>query len=512
MAERLQVLILEDSAADAELMVHHLTRAGYDVDWQRVDSERDFRSRLAPRLDLVLADYTVPGYGAPAALTALKESHLDVPLIVVTGTLGDEQAVECIKMGAVDYVLKDRPARLGPAVHLALEQHRARRDKRAAEDALRRSELQMRETLSSIDDMVFAISWPGQAIRFVNDAVERLYGRPAVAFAQNPRLWYECVHPDDRTRFQQDQEEALRWGANEHRFRIVRPDGSVRHALARVRVTYGPDRAPVLVEGVVMDVTERENAEVQRRALEAARHEAERLESLNEAKSRLISTIAHELNNPLTPMTLQVHLLTTDHGRGLTDAQRASIAILARGMQRLCALLGDFLDASRLQSGALKLDLSRVDLEPVIRGAVQDVEGQARQAGLRVVTELVPPLVAELDPRRVGQVLANLLSNAIKFTPSGGEIVVDAKREGGSVVVSVKDTGRGLDAAEIPRLFQPLVQLEGARQGRHSGTGLGLYISKGIVERHGGRVWCRSPGLGKGATFGFALPVEVGAR
>src|SRR5689334_19028096 len=144
MAVPLQVLIVEDRASDAELMAKELQRAGFNVDWQRVDNERDFRMRLTPGLDLILSDYNVPGFGAVPAMQAVQESRADVPLIIVSGSIGDEKAAESLKLGATDYILKDRMARLGPAVERALRDRKTRQEKARAEASLRISEEQMR--------------------------------------------------------------------------------------------------------------------------------------------------------------------------------------------------------------------------------------------------------------------------------------------------------------------------------------------------------------------------------
>src|SRR5438045_1865138 len=108
MAKALQVLIVEDRPSDADLVVRHLKAHGYELDWQRVDSEGEFRLRLVPTLDIILSDFSVPGFGALPALDIVKTANLDVPVIVVSGSLGDEKAVECLRRGAIDYVLKDR--------------------------------------------------------------------------------------------------------------------------------------------------------------------------------------------------------------------------------------------------------------------------------------------------------------------------------------------------------------------------------------------------------------------
>src|SRR5687768_6072826 len=135
MATPLQVLILEDRPADAELMVRALGKAGFAVDWQRVETARDFRLRLTPTLQVILADYSLPSFDALQALDILGESGLDVPFLVVSGSIGDDRAVDCLQKGATDYVVKDRMARLGPAVLHALREAASRREAAQAQAA-----------------------------------------------------------------------------------------------------------------------------------------------------------------------------------------------------------------------------------------------------------------------------------------------------------------------------------------------------------------------------------------
>ncbi len=133
----LRVLILEDRPADAELMLHAVRQAGFDPDWQRVETEADYLAHLDPPPEAILADYSLPQFDAMRALRLLQARGLDIPFIVATGSIGEDVAAECIKQGAADYLLKDRLARLGPAVAYALEQRKLRETKRQAEQALR---------------------------------------------------------------------------------------------------------------------------------------------------------------------------------------------------------------------------------------------------------------------------------------------------------------------------------------------------------------------------------------
>ena len=145
MSVPLRVLILEDRESDAVLMLHELRQTGYDPDWRRAETEEEFLRHLEPEPDVILADYSLPQFDAPRALTLLQERGLDVPFLVVTGALGDEAVVECMRQGAADYLLKDRLARLGEAVKQARARKLARDDRRRAEIALRRAHAELEE-------------------------------------------------------------------------------------------------------------------------------------------------------------------------------------------------------------------------------------------------------------------------------------------------------------------------------------------------------------------------------
>jgi two-component system, NtrC family, sensor kinase len=220
-------------------------------------------------------------------------------------------------------------------------------------------------------------------------------------------------------------------------------------------------------------------------------------------KMRFLNVLAHELSNPITPLALQVQLLSSYPE--VASKHGANLEVLKRNVQRLSGLTSDLLDFARLQNGALHLRRAPVDLDAVVHDAVASFRPEAERKGVRLEADLAAggaPL--EADPQRVGQVLFNLLSNAVKFTPRGGSVEVRTASADGEARVEVVDSGRGLAPEDVQTLFQPFQRGSSARD--EAGTGLGLYISKAIVEAHGGRIAAESPGPGKGSAFRVALP------
>lgn len=243
------------------------------------------------------------------------------------------------------------------------------------------------------------------------------------------------------------------------------------------------------------------------RAQAVRNREIDRLKEIDQMKGRFINTAAHELGTPLTPLKVQLHLLESGQLGPLAPQQARAVKILSRNLSRVMTLVGDMLSISRMDAGELKLRKAPLDLAALVAETCDSFVDGARQRGITLQAQAPEALFIHGDMSRLGQVLYNLTNNALKFTPSGGTVTVRARRHGTEALVQVQDTGIGLDADDIARLAQPFVKLADASPHGDPGTGLGLYIAKGLIERHGGLLWLESPGKGMGATVSFAIPL-----
>jgi CheY-like chemotaxis protein len=225
----LRVLILEDNDSDAELVVDHLKQAGFEPTWDRAEDEAEFVAALNSDLDVILADFNLPAFGAPRALELLKERLLDVPLIVVSGSIGEETAVQVLHNGAADYLLKDRLARLGTAVQRVVTERRLQADTRRAEDALREAEERTRFALDAAGVGVWEADLRTGALRW-SETLEALHGMPAGTFAGSWDAFLSCIHADDRENVRAAIDEATR--QHTHSNVLYRPsaDASSRSA------------------------------------------------------------------------------------------------------------------------------------------------------------------------------------------------------------------------------------------------------------------------------------------
>ena len=244
-----------------------------------------------------------------------------------------------------------------------------------------------------------------------------------------------------------------------------------------------------------VDVTERERSK-------------EALRQANHVKDEFLATLSHELRTPLNAILGWSQML---HRGGLDEeTTRKAIEVIARNAQVQNRLIEDVLDVSRIVSGKLRLDAERTSVVPLVESAIESVLLAAEAKGIALHREIAPGVPEVIgDAARLQQVFWNLLSNAVKFTPAGGRVDVSVRQEGSQVRVAVRDTGIGISAEFLPRVFDRFSQHDGSSSRSHTGLGLGLAIVRHLVEQHGGTVSAESAGVGQGACFSVTLPVRA---
>jgi PAS domain S-box-containing protein len=361
--------------------------------------------------------------------------------------------------------------------------------RKEAEAALRESEGRFRLLADTAPILIWLSDRDGRRFYFNRPWLE-FTGR---TFAQEVgQGWADGAHPDDRQRLLTACKAGLAGQAPfEAEYRLRRRDGEYCWMLARAVPRRGPDGFEGHIGGCV-DITDRRAAE-------------EALAAADRRKDEFIATLAHELRNPLAPIRTALETLRLT-GRPDGPAGDA-LATAERQTRLLVRLLDDLLDVSRLTHGALALRKERVDLAEVVRGAVETSRPLIDAAGHELsVTLPAGPVLFWADPDRLGQVLSNLLNNAAENTEPGGRIALSGEREGGAVVVQVRDSGVGIAAEALPHLFE-LFRSGGRPRGRsHGGLGVGLGLAKRLVELHGGLLEAHSGGPGRGSELTVRLP------
>ena len=228
---------------------------------------------------------------------------------------------------------------------------------------------------------------------------------------------------------------------------------------------------------------------------------------IDRMKSEFISTVSHELRTPLTSIKGSLGLILGGAAGDLTEECKELLFIAQNNSERLIRLINDILDISKIESGKMKLKLSEFDLRDVVKESMQGIDAFALKHDVRVKIDMSEqmPLPVSADRDRVMQVLTNLLSNAIKFSRTGGEVVLSTIRKDGQYHFAIRDTGIGIPADQIGKLFQKFQQVEGTFANQVGGSGLGLAICRALVQEHGGDIWVESV-MDEGSTFTFTLP------
>ncbi len=302
-----------------------------------------------------------------------------------------------------------------------------------------------------------------------------------------------CVHPEDRDHLQRAAERAIFGHTScDVDYRVVHLDGEVRWLKALGRGFYDRAGRPTRFDGITVDVTRQKMAE-------------ETLAEANRLKDEFLGAVSHELRTPLNAVLGWARLLST----GDLPAHRVphAISVIERNAQAQARLVEDLLDLSSIVTGKLRLRVEPVDLGAVALSALDVVRPAAEARQVQLVTSIAPAARwVPGDPDRLRQIAWNLLANAVKFTPSGGTVLLTLEAAGPSVCLEVRDTGRGIDPAFLPHVFERFSQGDDEQMRGVRGLGLGLAIVRELVEAHGGTVLAHSDGEGTGTTMAVTLP------
>jgi two-component system cell cycle sensor histidine kinase/response regulator CckA len=276
MALPLRVLIVEDSAEDTELLLEELRHGGFEPVCERVQTAGAMTAALKKQAwDIVIADYTMPNFSAPAALELLQKSGLDLPFIIVSGSIGEDIAVASMKAGAHDYMMKGELKRLIPGIERELREAEGRRQRKQAEEQLRQSEERFRQLAENIKEVFWLSNPETTQILYVSPAYQEIWGRSTASLYENPKSFVDAIHPEDKPHVLKVLEQQAVEGTFDHEYRIVRPDGSVRWIRDRGFPIRDETGRLYRVAGIAEDITERKQAE------EQLRRQVEELERFN---------------------------------------------------------------------------------------------------------------------------------------------------------------------------------------------------------------------------------------
>lgn len=283
---------------------------------------------------------------------------------------------------------------------------------------------------------------------------------------------------------------------------LTRRDGSQRAVEASVSLIKDIEDHPVGFRGIARDITERKHAEIE------LQRSKERAEAANHAKSEFLANMSHELRTPLNHIMGFTELVAEGNIGDLNATQTEYLHDVLQSSRHLLALINDILDLSKVEAGKLEYFPTRLNLTELVESTATMFKEKATKGNIRLRAHLPgEPLYLDADRRQLKQILYNLVSNAVKFTVKGGSVDLRVELQDPEIIhISVVDTGIGISKSDAYRIFHPFEQVESSASRRFSGTGLGLSLSKSLVELHHGKIWAESEGPGKGSTFHVVLP------
>ena len=497
----LRLLIADDDPNDLELCLRGLKMSGLAFDAKTVSARDEFIERLREGpVDVVLSAYRMKGWTGMDALAIVRADCPQVPVILWTGTLGDELAVECIKLGIADYVLKDQIARLPMALKRAREERLLREAETRALEALRRGEARYRGLVEHLTYGIFWAEEPSGRLLDLNPALARMLGyeSPAELLGLGFTAPLYC-DPADHERTVAEYMNNRRAAATVD---WKRKDGTVITVHMIGREVLSPDGKAECAEVMVEDVTER-------KTLEKQLVQAQKFEAIGQ----LAGGVAHDFNNMIGAI-----LGWADLGIEETEINsrlHRHFHKVHQQAERAAALTRQLLAFARRQI----LEPRNVDLNQIVIETVSLLE-KVIGSNIEIKADLAPDLaVVRADPTQVEQVLMNLCINARDAMPEGGSLLIESRNShlddqfcamqplahpGDHVVLSVTDTGIGMDAATLDRIFEPFFTTKELGKG----TGLGLATVYGIVRQHGGFLQVFSE-PGNGSTFRAYFPVST---
>jgi PAS domain S-box-containing protein len=483
------ILLVDDDEGKRYAIAKILGRAGYSIQEAATGSEALRMAALRP--DMVILDVRLPDIDGFEVCRRLKSDPATrtIPVLHVSSTFVDiEDKVHGLECGADGYLTSvAEPLELIATVRALL---RARR----AEDAAELTTCQWQATFDAISDGVLLLDNNGQVVQ-INRTLERILGRP----------WSELL-AKDLTSLLGSPEDAghplfdrmLRSGARETR--------EVFLGESWLRVSVDPIRnSDHVIKGalcLVSDITRQKRLEMQ------LLRQAERLQEADRRKDEFLAMLAHELRNPLAPLSNALEIV------GLPDAEVAEIAealqIARRQIQNMARLLEDLLDVSRITCGKVELRKQAVSFGTIVAHAVETTAPQIASHEHELTLSIPSaPIFVVGDPTRLEQIVVNLLNNAVKYTEPKGRIAISVDREGSEVVLRVRDSGIGILPEMQKHIFDLFVQADRSLDRSQGGLGIGLTLVRSLVDLHGGAISVHSDGPGRGSEFVVRLSASV---
>jgi PAS domain S-box-containing protein len=492
MDKKIKILHLEDSVKDFEL-IHSIIESGeIEHEYFLTDNEKDFVNLLeTEKIDVILADYNMPDYSGNEALKFARSIFPSIPFIFVSGTIGEDAAINSLLNGATDYVLKNKLERLNPSIKRAIKEKELSVNHKITENLLKGSEEKFRLIMENSADAIFLTNQQGK-YTYTNKAVTDMLG--FTSEEMKSKTIADISPPDKIEEYYEMLKQIMNGCKVFTEIELLKNDGNyIAVDLNAVLLPNGQ------VYGSCRDITERKKAESE---LINAKEKAEESDRL---KTAFLSNMSHEIRTPMNGILGFSNLLKKPN---LTsEEQQEFIDIIQVSGARLLNTINNIVDISKIESGLMGVDIKETNLNEKIEFTYKFFKPEVENKGLKFFFKnnlLLKESIIKTDNEKVYGILTNLVRNAIKFTFEGS-IEFGCEKKGEYIEFFVKDTGIGIPENQKELIFERFRQGSESYNRNYEGSGLGLSISKSYVEMLGGSIWVESE-EGKGSIFYFTIP------
>jgi PAS domain S-box-containing protein len=496
--EVINILFAESDPGDAEIIWRQIENENIRFRKKLIDNREEYLDTLKTQLpDIIISAYSLNGFNGLDALEIRNELAPRVPFILVTGKIDEIVAVDIMKAGADDYLMKKNLSRLGEAIKSAIRKKEILVEKEDAERKLRESEEKYRLLVDLSPDAILVHMWG--RILFANATTLKLLGTDTIENVKDIDL-FNFVHPDYRDRTRERIKKIYDTGtpqSTEAKY-INLKNEIIDVEVVGIPVKYMGKPA---IQSIIRDITQRKHVE------EELIKSKEKAEESDQLKTAFLHNISHEIRTPMNAIAGFSALLEEPDLN--PETVKSYLKIITDSSDQLLSIVNDIIEISNIEVGILKAFYNEINLNSELMMIYQQFRKKAVDKGIefRLQTSLFgEDAEIEIDNTKLNQILSNLLSNAFKFTKDG-KITFGYELKNRYLEFFVSDTGIGIHPDHFEKIFERFFQVDNSVSRGYEGTGLGLAIAKAYVEFLGGKIWLNSE-PGKGSIFYFTLPYK----